>query len=116
MAEDGINCVNDDKALADVWDELTALRAGIIAETRDARHCIDAAHSRHRASARNLSHYLALRRRDLRPLRQRLSMLGRAEAHVLAMIDAVLDLLRRVNGCSGGYGWRTRALPERSMV
>jgi hypothetical protein len=32
------------------------------------------------------------------------------------MIDAVLDLLRRVNGCSGGYGWRTRALPDRSMV
>jgi pyruvate kinase len=103
MAEDGINDVNCDDVLAGVLEELTALRAGIVAETRDAQHCIDAAHPRHRASARNLLHYLALRRRDLRPLQQRLSLLGlsslgRAEAHVLATLDAVLALLRRVTG------------------
>jgi pyruvate kinase len=97
MAEDGIN--HDSNLL----EELAALRADIVAETRDARHCIDAAHPRHRASARNLLHYLALRRRDLRPLQHRLSILGlsslgRAEAHVLATLDAVLALLRRLNG------------------
>lgn len=103
MAEDSINRDSDANVLADLLEELTALRAAIIAETRDAQHCIDAAHPRHRASARNLLHYLALRRRDLRPLQQRLatlglSSLGRAEAHVLATIDAVLALLRRLNG------------------
>jgi pyruvate kinase len=103
MAEDGINRDSDGNALAGLLEELTALRAAIIAETRDAEHWIDAAHPRHRASARNLLHYLALRRRDLRPLQQRLSTLGlsslgRAEAHVLATLDAVLALLRRLNG------------------
>ena len=52
-------------------------------------------------SARNLLHYLALRRHDLRPLQARLatlglSSLGRAEAHVLATIDAVLKALHRL--------------------
>jgi len=50
-------------------------------------------------SARNLIHYLALRRNELRPLQRRLasvglSSLGRAEAHVLATFDAVLTALR----------------------
>jgi pyruvate kinase len=103
MAQDGINHDSDDKTLADLLEELTTLRADIVAESRDAEHCIDATHPRHRASARNLLHYLALRRRDLRPLQHRLSTLGlsslgRAEAHVLATLDAVLGLLRRLNG------------------
>ena len=47
---------------------------------------------------RNLLHYLALRRRDLRPLSSRLtalglSSLGRAESHVMATVDAVLGVL-----------------------
>jgi len=46
-------------------------------------------------------HYLALRRRDLRPLQLRLaslglSSLGRAESHVLATVDAVLEVLHRM--------------------
>ena len=50
------------------------------------------------ASARNFLHYLALRRRDLRPLQLRLealgvSSLGRAESHVLATVDAVIRVL-----------------------
>ena len=54
-------------------------------------------------SARNLVHYLALRRRDLRPLQERLarlgfSSLGRCEAHALSSIDAVIHLLARVLG------------------
>jgi pyruvate kinase len=52
------------------------------------------------ASARNLVHYLAMRRRDLRGLqeslaRQGLSSLGRAESHVLESIEAVLAMLTR---------------------
>ncbi len=49
-------------------------------------------------SALNLAHYLALRRRDLRPLQNALapwglSTLGRSEAHVLASLDAVIATL-----------------------
>jgi pyruvate kinase len=58
---------------------------------------------RHRPSAANLAHYLGLRRRDLRSLQRRLaesglSSLGRTEAHVLAGIDGVLDILHRLRG------------------
>ncbi len=56
-----------------------------------------------RESARNLLHYIALRRHDLRPLQSQLSQLGlssfgRSEAHVLASIDAVLAVLDRLCG------------------
>ena len=60
---------------------------------------------RHRESAENLLHYIALRSRDLRPLQLRLarvglSSLGRAESHVLAAVDAVLAVLHRAQGRS----------------
>jgi pyruvate kinase len=79
--------------------ELGAIRAEMVATA--ARAKLDDVHASYRASARNLLHYLALRRRDLRPLQLRLtalglSSLGRAESHVLANIDAVLDVLHRL--------------------
>lgn len=48
----------------------------------------------------NLAHYLWLRRHDLRPLQERLaqaglSSLGRCEPHVLANVNAVIDVLSR---------------------
>jgi len=51
-------------------------------------------------SAMNLAHYLALRRRDLRPLQDRLveaglSSLGHGEAYVLTNLDRVINLLER---------------------
>ncbi len=54
-----------------------------------------AIHPDFQPSARNLLQYLALRRRDLRPLQAALaqlglSSLGRSESHVLATIDTVL--------------------------
>jgi pyruvate kinase len=52
-----------------------------------------------RGSARNLLHYLALRRRDVRSLQRQLadrglSSLGRAESAVLPAVEAVLSLVR----------------------
>ncbi|MGC2049403.1 MAG: pyruvate kinase [Gallionella sp.] len=52
----------------------------------------------HQASAINLVHYLGIRRQDMRPLQERLaaaglSSLGRMESHVLANLDAIIDLL-----------------------
>jgi len=51
------------------------------------------------ASALNFAHYLAFRRRDIRPLQRRmiqlgLSSLGRAESRVLPTLDAILSILR----------------------
>lgn len=59
--------------------------------------------SSYRQSGINLLHYLALRRRDIRPLQEKLaalglSSLGRAEAHVLASVDAVLRILYTLAG------------------
>ncbi len=53
------------------------------------------------ASARNLVHYLALRRHDIRDLqnhlaRRGISSLGRSESHVLSSLDKVLRLLHKI--------------------
>ena len=58
-----------------------------------------------RPSARNLAHYLAVRRHDVRDLQDQLerlglSSLGRMEAHVLASLDAVTDALCALQGSS----------------
>jgi pyruvate kinase len=67
-----------------------------------------------RASARNLLHYLALRRLDLRRVQRRLadlglSSLGRSEGHTLYNLDAVLSHLRQAEGRSGA---RVRAASD----
>jgi len=54
-------------------------------------------------SAQNLLHYLALRSEDIRPLQDRLALvglssLGRVEPHVMATINAVLQNLYLVSG------------------
>lgn len=61
----------------------------------------------HRASARNLVHYWAIRQSDLRDLQSRLaafglSSLGRSEAHV----EATLSLVHSAIGAMLGNGWR----------
>jgi hypothetical protein len=60
-------------------------------------------HPEHTASALNLMHYLALRRHDIRHLQSQLaemglSSLGRTESHVLSALDAVVKLLRKLEG------------------
>ena len=60
-------------------------------------------HPSYTASARNLVHYLALRRRDIRQVQEELaalglSSLGRTESHVLAGLDAVRGVLGRMAG------------------
>ncbi|MBM9536554.1 pyruvate kinase [Desulfobulbus alkaliphilus] len=81
--------------------ELSAIRTEMINEAERCRPLLDAVHPNYRESARNLLHYLVLRRRDLRLLQRRLSTLGlsslgRAESCVLATVDAVLDTLDRL--------------------
>ena len=90
-------------AVDQLLEDLLILRADILAESEETQARADQAHSTYRDSATNLLHYLALRRRDLRPLQQRLSAfglssLGRAEGHVLATLDAVLRVVHTLAG------------------
>jgi pyruvate kinase len=62
---------------------------------------LDTLHHTQTESARNLIHYLALRRHDRRHIQEKLSLeglssLGRAESHVKASVDAIAGLLRRL--------------------
>jgi pyruvate kinase len=82
--------------LAALRDELLAMEADGLARAGE----IDPTHV---PGARNLLHYIALRRRDLREVQERLadlglSSLGRAERHVLANLESVLRLLVRLAG------------------
>ncbi len=81
--------------LAELSTELTALRASMVALADQSADQLQAVHPNFEVSARNLLHYLALRQHDRRALQTRLaalglSSLGRAEAHALATVDAVL--------------------------
>jgi pyruvate kinase len=89
-----------------VLRQLSAIRAEMVAHAPELDQQLDAVHPHYRSSARNLLHYLTLRRRDLRGLQHRLarlglSSLGRAESHVLATVDAVLAVLHRLTGRDG---------------
>ncbi|MBC7876189.1 MAG: pyruvate kinase [Anaerolineales bacterium] len=81
-----------------VLRKLKAIRTDMITGSAKSQLRIEDVHLNYQASARNLLHYLALRRHDLRPLQIQLatlglSSLGRAESHVLATVDAVLVVL-----------------------
>jgi pyruvate kinase len=89
--------------IEDLISEVGAIRADMIdLEQREAGRVSDMPES-HQAGARNLFHYLALRRHDIRPLQEQLarwglSSLGRAESHVLATVDAVMKALHYLAG------------------
>lgn len=80
---------------------LTETRDHSLAVEREFASEIERAHPDHQSSARNLLHYLGLRRHDVRDLQRDLSSLGlsslgRTEAHALAGIDAVLAAVHRI--------------------
>ncbi len=92
-----------DDQLASLAAELRAIRADMLALEEQGLSRSTALHPAQAASARNLLHYLALRRHDLRPVQHRLarlglSSLGRCEAAALTNLDAVLDVLERLQG------------------
>ncbi|MBW8328941.1 MAG: pyruvate kinase [Thiobacillus sp.] len=84
-----------------VLSELSAIRSDLVENQVRSQPLLSEIHANYRDSSRNLLHYLALRRRDLRPLQLRLaamglSSLGRAESNVLATVDEVLHVLHRL--------------------
>lgn len=83
--------------------ELRSLREAMLAFESAHAAATNATAPGYRASARNLLHYLAMRRQDLRSLQSRLaalglSSLGRSEACALFSIDAVLEVIDRLRG------------------
>jgi pyruvate kinase len=97
-------------------EELTRIRGEMLAMEDEFADKLEGLSETHRRSARNLLHYLALRRRDLRPLQERLaalglSSLGRAESHVAVSVDAVLKVLH----CLASRPWRPTPGAEREI-
>jgi len=79
-------------------DRLRLLADAVDREEQRRRNSLDAALPIHRASARNLAHYIGLRRNDVRRVQLdlaalALSSLGRCEGHVRDTIDRLLNWL-----------------------
>ncbi len=95
---------NWDASLLDqLIEELTAIRSDMVRIEHHFKRELSLLQPMYDRSARNLLHYVALRRRDVRSLQRKLatlglSSLGRSEAHVMASIDSVLNLLRQLAG------------------
>lgn len=91
------------EALERLSSELQELRRRLLAGEARLGDALEAVHPQNLPSARNLVHYLALRRHDLRRLQLRLaraglSSLGRSEPHVLVTLDRVLAMLALARG------------------
>ncbi|HXX84853.1 MAG TPA: pyruvate kinase [Casimicrobiaceae bacterium] len=82
------------------------LRRAALAAEQEFRAELGLAAPSMRQSAHNLVHYLAVRRHDVRHLQEELarlglSSLGRMEAHVMASLHAVLEVLHALRGEPG---------------
>lgn len=93
-------------------EELKELRSELKELEQLSEATLQHANSIHLDSAINLTHYLGLRRRDMRSLQERLavvglSSLGRMESHVLSNLNAIIDLLN----CALGKSLAERNLP-----
>ena len=94
-------------------EELWLLRASMLEAESQLAAWIGNVDREFQPSARNLAHYLALRRKDRRPLQEKLawigvSSLGRAESNVLANLDKVLGILHRLQALP----WQSHSAEE----
>jgi len=92
-------------SLEALLEEVIALRTVAIQRAAARLEQFDGCYpgARYTPSAANLAHYLAVRQHELRTLQDRLaevglSSLGRGEAHILANLDSVIDILARLTG------------------
>ena len=90
-------------ALGALIDKLRDLRQELTAAEAASAAALALVHPAQAGSARNLVHFLALRRHDLRALQAQLadlglSSLGRAEPHVLTTLDRVDQVLHALAG------------------
>ena len=92
---------------------LQPIRLEVLQAEQHFREELDHAYLGNLQSARNLVHYVSLRRHDIRELQQdlgrlALSSLGRLESHVIATLDALLALLYKI----ADKEWHGRAIEE----
>jgi len=92
-----------EKQLRDLLEPVAALAALLRVAEAGAAQDLQRVELQHLPSARNLVHYLAVRRHDLRALQDRLadvglSSLGRMESCVATTLTSVLELLSRACG------------------
>jgi pyruvate kinase len=83
--------------------QLVALRDAALAQEQSLAAELAAVAPSRRASARNLLHYLSVRRHDIRGLQQALSALGLSslgvlEPHALGSLNAVIGVLEQLQG------------------
>ena len=103
------------RLLAPLLAHLESLCADIVRVEAEFEPQLHETHDGYQKSARNLVHYLALRRHDLRELQEKLaalglSSLGRTESHVVAGLNAVVGILQRLAGRARHTVWRARAI------
>ncbi|MFY9975243.1 MAG: pyruvate kinase, partial [Chromatiaceae bacterium] len=87
--------------------QLAALRDGAVRLAEGYLQELDQVEPGHRASARNLLHYLSIRQHDIRALQEELAALGLSslgvlEPHALASLNAVIGILERLTGKTSG--------------
>src|SRR6516165_337422 len=92
---------------------LQPIRVEVLQAEQHFREELDHVYTGNLQSARNLVHYVSLRRHDIRELQEdlgrlALSSLGRLESHVMATLDALLALLYKI----AGKNWHGRAIEE----
>jgi pyruvate kinase len=90
---------NFDVEIESIISRLEPIRLEVLHAEQHFREELDHVYPGNLQSARNLVHYLSLRRHDIRELqedlgRQALSSLGRLESHVVATLDALMSLRR----------------------
>jgi pyruvate kinase len=95
--------VHKQAKLDDLIKRLSEIRQTLAESESAFESRLSRVHSTYLKSARNLAHYIGLRHRDIRPLQQELaqlglSSLGRAEAHVMGTLDAVLAAVHGLAG------------------
>ena len=98
-----VQSVDQSQQLKELIQKLNLLRSGMIDLAASGLIGATRVHPDNAASARNLMHYLALRRHDIRQLQSQLaglglSSLGRTESHVLGSLDAVINVLHKLVG------------------
>jgi pyruvate kinase len=89
--------------LRQLTEKLSALRTEMVELESSLLADQESLYDGHCRSARNLAHYLALRRHDIRQLQAQLaalglSSLGRTEAHVMETVESVLTILGNLTG------------------
>ncbi|MBV9272789.1 MAG: pyruvate kinase [Verrucomicrobia bacterium] len=96
-----------------IVSRLQPIRLEVLQAEQHFRKELDHVYPGNLQSARNLVHYLSLRRHDIRELQEdlgrlALSSLGRLESHVLATLDALMALLHKLSG----ENWDGRVIEE----